>query len=104
MADHLKLIGSRWIVSPSKSDLGFRNWNQARPGDIAFADWNGVDFHKLDHSGVITGVVNGIPQVAQHTENTTESLAVWLTANRDGEPWKNNGNTVAIWIVRPNAG
>lgn len=36
-------------------------FSDARPGDIASVNWHGTGFYNIDHTGVITGMVNGWP-------------------------------------------
>jgi hypothetical protein len=85
LARHLWWNGSHWL----------QYWNQARPGDIAFANWSNYNFYGIDHAGVITKVSNGMPYVTQHSPiQINVPLTYWLYSHP----------TVGIWIVQPNPG
>jgi Putative amidase domain len=84
LADHLFLIGSTFVT----------HWNQARPGDIIFANWRGGPFSGISHTGVVIGMSRGVPIIAQHTRDVVESLNAWIHANPHAK----------IWIAVPNRG
>lgn len=86
LAVHLNLIHSYWI----------RYWNNAQPGDVIFANWSGPNFAGISHVGIITRMVNGVPQITQHSPSQRNvSLNYWLT---------HGGPNVHVWIASPNAG
>ena len=92
LGEHQLIIGSRFI----------KYWNEARPGDIIFASWNGDIWERerpngqgIDHDGVIIRMQDGAPVIAQHTINRVDTLAFWL---------HNGGPDVHVWVFQPNAG
>jgi RHS repeat-associated protein len=80
LADHEALHGTTFL----------KYWDYAMAGDIASVSWDSSSPHNIDHTGVITGMKNGVPIITQHTENTTESMNVWKQ--------KNPHMTVWIWV------
>ena len=86
LAVHLNLIGSYWL----------KYWNNAKPGDIIFANWSGNKFSGISHVGIITKMSHGVPLITQHSPRQKNiSLNYWL---------KNGGRDVHVWIASPNAG
>lgn len=77
LADHLFLIKSTFL----------RYWDQARPGDIIFANWKGGPFSGISHTGVVIRMSNGVPVIAQHTRDVVESLNAWIKANPHAKVW-----------------
>ena len=71
-------------------------WNNARPGDVIFANWNGTNFSGISHVGLVTGMKNGAPLITQHSPSQKNiPLSYWLT---------HGGKNVHVWIASPAPG
>jgi cell wall-associated NlpC family hydrolase len=71
-------------------------WNNARPGDVIFANWNGTNFYGISHVGLVTGMQNGAPLITQHSPSQKNiPLSYWLT---------HGGKDVHVWIASPAPG
>lgn len=81
LCDYLISIGGQAITNPSASDFSI--------GDAVFYDWNGGG---LDHSAVVTDIVNGQPKVSAHS--TPES------ASRLNAHWTYNRSSKKIVLVK----
>ena len=81
LCDYLISIGGQAITNPSASDFSI--------GDAVFYDWNGG---RLDHSAVVTDIVNGQPKVSAHS--TPES------ASRLNAHWTYNRSSKKIVLVK----
>jgi RHS repeat-associated protein len=68
LADHENRHGA-WFT---------RHRQQASPGDVISANLVGASWTGIDHTGVITGMKNGMPIITQHSRNVTEPLTVWI--------------------------
>src|SRR3984885_14101316 len=91
LAVHLNLLHSTWL----------RDWRDARPGDVIFADWMSSSFAGISHVGIVTGMKGGEPLITQHTPaQRGVTLHYWLTH----PPTLVNGRpNVHVWIAVPNA-
>lgn len=91
LAVHLNLLHSTWL----------RDWRDARPGDVIFADWTSSSFAGISHVGIVTGMKGGEPLITQHTPaQRGVTLHYWLTH----PPTLVNGRpNVHVWIAVPNA-
>jgi hypothetical protein len=77
-----------------KGVSGFRIHSPA-PREITFANESGNNFHNIDHTGVITKVVNGYRYITQHSDNRQdEPMVVWIADNPH----------LTLWVVIPNPG
>lgn len=86
LATHLNIRKSRWL----------KYWQDAQPGDIIFANWNGSKFSGISHVGIITKMVKGEPYITQHSPSQKNiSLHYWLT---------HGGKDVHVWIAVPASG
>ena len=73
-----------------------RYWNNAVPGDVIFANWNGTNFSGISHVGLVTGMKNGEPLITQHSPSQKNiPLSYWLT---------HGGKNVHVWIASPAPG
>jgi Putative amidase domain len=73
-----------------------RYWNNAVPGDVIFANWNGTNFSGISHVGLVTGMKNGAPLITQHSPSQKNiPLSYWLT---------HGGKNVHVWIASPAPG
>ena len=73
-----------------------RYWNNAVPGDVIFANWNGTNFNGISHVGLVTGMKNGEPLITQHSPSQKNiPLSYWLT---------HGGKNVHVWIASPAPG
>jgi hypothetical protein len=71
-------------------------WNNASPGDVIFANWNGTNFSGISHVGLVTGMKNGAPLITQHSPSQKNiPLSYWLT---------HGGKNVHVWIASPAPG
>jgi hypothetical protein len=71
-------------------------WNNAVPGDVIFANWNGTNFSGISHVGLVTGMKNGAPLITQHSPSQKNiPLSYWLT---------HGGKNVHVWIASPAPG
>jgi RHS repeat-associated protein len=63
----------------SKHNAQFLKYeSDAKPGDIVSADLGGPSWKLIDHTGVVVGMQNGVPIVAQHSRGVIESLNAWF--------------------------
>jgi hypothetical protein len=86
LATHLWWRGSNFL----------RYWNDAVPGDVIFANWNGTNFSGISHVGLVTGMKNGAPLITQHSPSQKNiPLSYWLT---------HGGKNVHVWIASPASG
>jgi cell wall-associated NlpC family hydrolase len=79
----------------------------ARPGDLIFANWNGLNgFGGIDHVGVVHKVDRfGEIYITQHSPaETTLPLSTWEQTNSSGSPTPGHWNpNLILWIIRPKA-
>jgi hypothetical protein len=76
-----------------------RHASHGHKGDAIFANWkpdsNGNHFFDINHVGMISEMSNGVPLIAQHTNNRKhESLIRWINLNPG----------MIFWITNPNPG
>lgn len=83
LCDYLASIGGQVITNPSASDFAI--------GDAVFYDWDGG---RLDHSAIVTDIINGVPRVSAHS--TPES------ASKLNEIWTYNRGSRRIVLVKLN--
>jgi hypothetical protein len=92
------LVNGAQSTACSSSD---DKWDQVRPGDIIFADFNGSSFSQIDHTAIVLGWnPNGQPSsytpgatlyVAQHSPSQVTTLNYWLSKD----------SSTHIWIFNP---
>jgi RHS repeat-associated protein len=111
LANHLLGNGSLFVVGEPGGDglsLGKSNgkpWtgtlpSDVTPGDVIFANLDGVGFDRIDHTGIIVWV-NGQCEIAQHTPNYIATFSDWKNHR-----WMENTSKweTSIWIVMPSPG
>jgi cell wall-associated NlpC family hydrolase len=69
--------------------ISYRN---AKPGDIIFAQWKGVNkISQINHTGVIYKVAGGRVYIAQHSPSQLTTYNYW----------KQKDPHLLIWIFQP---
>ena len=100
LAHHLLLVGGTELVGPANeppcpNDQGWTSapgWEDVQPGDIAFANFRGSNFSGIDHAGVITSDVAGVPYITQHgPSQQSVPISYWLSS----APYTH------VWIIQP---
>lgn len=72
--------------------------NQITPGDVLMVDWSGGNFNNLNHSAIVSVVVNGNPYVDQHSNMRYREPVYKIPGKLT---WQGANPHLAYWAVVP---
>jgi hypothetical protein len=85
---------AQYLVNIGSKSFG-TDFSQAGDGSVIFVNWQGTEFSKINHSGIVVRNSNGYLFFAQHSHNRMDPWPKWWAMfKRD-----RNGNILGGWLL-----